>query len=135
MKPSKTFALILAAALPLVGQQAPAQTSTDTSDSTQPRASAANLSAPAAEVVRLAGSGVSESVVLAYIENSQGTFNLSVDDVLYLKDLGISSSVISAMLNRDAALRNQPQSSVVSPQPVTAAPATETTAEDVTTVQ
>src|SRR6266436_9151558 len=61
----------------------------------------ANLSPGAAEVVRLAQSGVTEDVVLAYIQNSQSTFNLAADDVVYLRDVGLSSPVITAMLNHD----------------------------------
>ncbi|MEI6781785.1 MAG: DUF6600 domain-containing protein [Verrucomicrobiota bacterium] len=68
-----------------------------------------DLSPGAAEVVRLAGSGVGDDVVVAYIQNSQAPFNLSADDVLYLKDIGLSSQVTSAMLSHDSGLRNQPQ--------------------------
>src|SRR5882757_4308927 len=68
-----------------------------------------NLSPGAAEVVKLAQSGVSDDVVLAYIQNSQSTFTLSADSVVYLKDLGLSQPVITAMLNHDAALNHQPQ--------------------------
>ena len=68
-----------------------------------------NLSPGAAEVVRLAGSGVGDDVVLAYIQNSQAPFNLSADNVLYLKDVGLSPQVTSAMLSHDGTLRNQPQ--------------------------
>jgi hypothetical protein len=67
------------------------------------------LSPPAAEVVKLAQSGTSDDVLLAYIQNSSSTFSLSADQILYLKDVGVSSAAISSMLNRDAALRNQPQ--------------------------
>ena len=49
-----------------------------------PAATEANLSPGAAEVVKLASSGVSDDVVLAYIQNSQAAFNLFADDVLYL---------------------------------------------------
>jgi hypothetical protein len=69
----------------------------------------ASLSPGAAEVVRLATSGVGDEVVLAYIKNSQAAFNLSAEDVLYLKDIGLSSEVTSAMLNHDSALRGQAQ--------------------------
>src|SRR5512137_1220980 len=58
----------------------------------------ANLSPSAAEVIRLATSGVGDEVVLAYIQNSQAPFNLSADHVLYLKDIGLSPQVTSAML-------------------------------------
>jgi hypothetical protein len=75
----------------------------------QPQAAVpANLSPGAAEVVRLATSGVGDDVVLAYIQNSQAPFSLSADNVLYLKDLGLSPQVTSAMLNHDSTLRGQP---------------------------
>jgi hypothetical protein len=68
-----------------------------------------NLSPGAAEVVRLASSGVGDDVVLAYIQNSQAPFTLSADGVLYLKDVGLSPQVTSAMLSHDSTLRGQPQ--------------------------
>jgi hypothetical protein len=68
-----------------------------------------NLSPAATEVVRLAGSGVGDDVVLAYIQNSQAPFSLSADAVLYLKDIGLSPQVTSAMLSHDGTLRNQSQ--------------------------
>jgi len=68
-----------------------------------------NLSPGVAEVMKLAESGADEDVVLAYIQNAGSIFNLTADQILYLKDNGVSSPVITAMLNRDNALRNQPQ--------------------------
>ncbi len=70
---------------------------------------AANISPATAEVVRLAEAGTSEDVILAYVQNAQSSFNLSSDNILYLKDVGLTSPVITAMLNRDSALRNQTQ--------------------------
>jgi len=69
----------------------------------------ADLSPGAVEVVRLAGSRVGDDVVLAYIQNSQAPFNLTADNVLYLKDVGLPPQVTSAMLSHDSALRSQPQ--------------------------
>ncbi len=69
----------------------------------------ANLSPGAAEVAKLATSGVGDEVVLAYIKNFEAPFNLSADDVLYLKDIGLSPEVTSAMLSHDSALRDQAQ--------------------------
>lgn len=77
----------------------------------------AKISPAVAEVVRLAESGVGDDVVLAYIQNSQAYFNLGADDVLYLRDVGISSVVITAMLNHDTVLRSQEP-----PNPNTAPP-------------
>jgi hypothetical protein len=101
---------------------------------TQP-ASAANLTPAATEVIRLAGSGVGEDVILAYIQNSQSAFSLSVDDVLYLKDVGLSSAVISAMLNHDAAMRNQPAPAAPRTEAPAPAPAPETTEPETAVVK
>src|ERR1700722_157669 len=43
---------------------------------------------PLAQVIRLAQSGVDESVILSYINNSGSAFNLTPDQIIYLKDLG-----------------------------------------------
>jgi hypothetical protein len=68
---------------------------------------ATNISPAAADVIRLAESGVGDDVLLAYIQNSQSAFNLGADEVVYLRDVGVSSTVITAMLNHDTTLRNQ----------------------------
>ena len=54
---------------------------------------------------------------MAYIQNSPAGFNLSADQILYVRDLGLSSQVITAMLNRDAMLRSQPQPSQPTTEP------------------
>src|SRR3954447_7215844 len=97
----------------------------------------ANISPATTEVIRLAESGVTDDVVLAYVQNSQASFGLSADVILYLRDLGLSSQAITAMINRDVALgQNHPQPqpsqqyapapapapAVASPPPVEAAP-------------
>src|SRR5437588_12507255 len=58
-------------------------------------------SGPLAEVLKLADSGVDENVLLAFITNSESTFNLNADEIIYLNDLGISSKVIGAIMQRD----------------------------------
>lgn len=68
-----------------------------------------NLAPPVAEVIHLAEANTSEDVIIAYVQNSPASFNLSADQILYLRDIGITSPVITAMLSRDAALKNQPQ--------------------------
>src|SRR5438128_2717192 len=82
----------------------------------------ATVSPGVAEVLRLAQSGVAEDVILAYINNSTTGFNLSADQILYARDMGLSSQVITAMLDRDTALRNQPQPASASTSPPPAAP-------------
>ncbi len=81
----------------------------------------------AAEVVKLAQSGVGEDVILAYVKNCQATFNLSANDILALKDAGISPKVLTAMLNHDGPVQSQPESfsydqKLYAPSPAQASP-------------
>ncbi|MDB6020866.1 MAG: hypothetical protein JWQ04_723 [Pedosphaera sp.] len=71
----------------------------------------ATISPLAADLVRLAESGVSEEVQLAYVHNAQGRFDLSADAILYLKDEGIATPVVTEMLNHDRAVVPNPQTS------------------------
>jgi hypothetical protein len=53
------------------------------------------------EIVKLAQAGIQDSVMLSFIDNS-GTFNLGADQIIYLSGLGVTTEVISAMLQHDA---------------------------------
>ena len=57
-----------------------------------------------AEVIQLAQAGVSEQVMLAYVNNSEQRFTLGPDEIVYLNDLGVTSPVITAMIQRDGKL-------------------------------
>src|SRR5947209_17139220 len=59
------------------------------------------------DVVALSQSGVDQSVVLSYIKTSQGPFQPSADEIIKLRDAGIRSEVITAMMQRGAELRDQ----------------------------
>lgn len=61
---------------------------------------AVRLSPWAAEIAKLAQAGVEDEVIFAFIDNS-GTFNLSADQIIHLNQLGVSSVIISAMLQHD----------------------------------
>ena len=110
MKYTKWVGLVTALALPLLsGYGQTPEAAVPGAPGQAQAAVGANLSPGAAEVVRLAGSGVGDDVVLAYIQNSQAPFSLSADNILYLKDVGLSTQVTSAMLSHDSTLRGQPQ--------------------------
>ena len=128
MNNTQWVGLVAALAFPLLsGYGQTPQAATPGAPASAQVAAPANLSPGAAEVIRLASSGVGDDVVLAYVQNSQAPFNLSADDVLYLKDLGLSPQVTSAMLNHDSTLRNQSQqyapAATVPVAPAPAAPA------------
>jgi len=60
---------------------------------------------PLAEIIKLANSGVEESVMMAFVTNSTSTFNLSAEEIIYLKDIGVPDRVVTAMILRDQTLR------------------------------
>ena len=70
-----------------------------------------NLSPAAADVVKLAQSGVGDGVVVPFVQNTQSQFGLSADDIVYLRDLGVSESVITAMITHDQGTPGQPAQS------------------------
>ena len=69
-----------------------------------------------AEIIRFADSGVDERVMLAYVTSAGSAFNLGPEEIIYLNDIGVSSSVITAMLEHDRLLRQ----SAVLPAPAPA---------------
>lgn len=52
------------------------------------------------EVVKMAKQGVGEDVLLAAVERSDGTYNLTADQIVTLKQVGVSEKVIAAMLRK-----------------------------------
>jgi hypothetical protein len=82
---------------------------------------------PAQEVIKLANAGVEESVLLAFVTNSTSTFNLNADEIVYLNDLGIPGSVVTAMTQRDRAL--QASAAAATPAATQVAPQFDNSAE------
>ena len=66
-----------------------------------------NLKATGAvsEIIKLADAGVDESVMLAFVNKSTSTFNLRSDEIIYLKDIGVANSVVTAMIQHDETLK------------------------------
>ncbi len=123
MRNTKWVGLVTALALPLLsGYGQTPEAAVPGAPGQAQVAAPVNLSPGAAEVIRLAGSGVGDDVVLAYIQNSQAPFNLTAEDVLYLKDIGLSPQVASAMLSHDTALRGQAQQYAPAPTAPAAPP-------------
>jgi hypothetical protein len=56
-----------------------------------------------AEVAKLAQAGVNEQVMLAFVDKYNGRFEVGADQIVYLNDLGVSSTIITAMLKHDDA--------------------------------
>ncbi len=60
---------------------------------------------PTAGIIRMANSGVEEGIMLSFVTNSASTFELGPDEVIYLKDIGVPDSVVTAMMQRDVVVR------------------------------
>ncbi len=56
------------------------------------------------DVIKMAEAGIEESILLSYISNSASTFNLGAEQIIYLNDIGISDSVVLAMIEQDRRL-------------------------------
>lgn len=83
---------------------------------------------PLAEVIKLAQSGVEESVIHTFVTNSVRPFELDAEEIVYLNDLGISGGVITAMMQHDQGLRPLPPTPAPPAPPV--APVVEATATE-----
>jgi len=68
-----------------------------------------------AEIIKLANAGVDESVMLSFISNSLGTFNLRAEEIIYLNDIGVPSGVVTAMIQRDHLLQATSSNLTVTP--------------------
>lgn len=148
--------------LPLAGQPVYAQTSSGTTATSRSKdiqpgtpspvavktnnakqnTKAIRLSAGLDDVVKLHKAGVDETVILAFIENSSVAYHPSAQEIIKLRELGISSPIITTLLRRGDEVRQRAaqvrkESLVQSPQP--AAPAatasTQPTAPAVSAIQ
>jgi hypothetical protein len=57
-----------------------------------------NLPPVLAEVLRLSDAGISDDVITAYIRNSANHYALDANQIVYLRDEGVSSTVLNALV-------------------------------------
>lgn len=87
---------------------------TNAQESKRVEVDTSRLSAELVDLARLVKSGVDEQVVLKFIENTPPKRNPSADELVYLHELGLSSSAMVSLMN------SVPKVSLVRP-PVAAA--------------
>lgn len=111
-----------------VRAQTTTATTTQTTVNALPASAAPAFSGDIPEVVKLAKSGVDESVVVSFIRNSPGPFQPGADEIIRLRNAGLTSTEISALLERGAEVRAQTvvaapaYNYAAPPMPTTAAP-------------
>lgn len=84
---------------------APAVSAADTGTLPKPPP---ELPAPVQDVVQLAQNTLGEQVLVDFVATIETPYSLTVDHVIYLKDLGIAENVIAALLKRQVALGGAP---------------------------
>jgi hypothetical protein len=92
----KFLAVTAVASLGLLASNVLAQSSsTSTTAATTPQ-----LSYGVSQVVQLAHANVGEDVIVNYVQNSGNAYGLDANQILYLKQQGVSDRVINTMLNQ-----------------------------------
>lgn len=90
-------------------------TATTTAQPAAVNAPVPQLSYGVSQIMQLAQAKVSDDTIIAYIKNSGNIFGLNADQIIYLRQQGISDAVITTMLN-------QPRPAVAVATPTTPAP-------------
>jgi hypothetical protein len=86
-----------------------------------------NQTAPAtvmpwvSDVVKMNDAGISQDVIANYVRNTSAHSTLGADDIIYLRDRGISPVLITAMIQHGAVEQSTPAAAI--PMPATPAPA------------
>lgn len=62
------------------------------------------LSSPASQVLQLSQAKISDGTIITYVQNSGTVYGLDASQIVYLKQQGVSETVINAMLNQRTAL-------------------------------
>jgi hypothetical protein len=86
-----------------------------------PDVAAPPMTPAVAEIVKLAQAKVSDTTIAAYIKYSGQSYGLNADQILYLRQQGVSEAIIMAMLNPAAVPASRATTTV--PLPSTPAPA------------
>lgn len=89
----------------------------------RPNPAAANVSAPIAEIARLHQAGLDESVVKAFVEKSTNSISPTADELIYLKDIGVSPRIVTTHIQQTARSREQAAAAVPAPVPAPIVPA------------
>jgi hypothetical protein len=109
----------------MYGQPSP-PTIGSTATASEPLPNNISATSPLGQVVHLVQAGIDESIVQSYVTNSPSTFNLDSDRIIYLTDLGVPTSLMTLMMQRDRTIQQQIASSQTPPPapPAPVAPAT-----------
>jgi hypothetical protein len=87
-------------------------------------ASVPQLTYGVSEILKLAQAKIGDDTIIAYIKNSRNSYGLDANQIIYLRQQGISDAVVTAMLNQPAPGLAVATPTSPAPQPVAASTAT-----------
>jgi hypothetical protein len=119
--------LTAAAALVFAAGRVSAQISTVSAQPAVAGQSAPQLSYGVPQVMQLVQAKISDSVIVNYIQSSSTIYSLSADEIVYLKQQGVSDNVLNAMLNQRGRVSGYTQPAAMTAS-ANSVPATSTTA-------
>jgi hypothetical protein len=106
--PGLFLTVIITAVLSLAARNVPAQDSTTSAAQTAP----VQLSYGVSQIIQLSQAKVNDDTIVNYIRNSGTSYGLDANQIVYLKQQGISDTIINTMLNQPR------QAAQAAPQPV-----------------
>ena len=108
---------------PAFAQGTPATPPTTTSSTATTTTEPAKLPYGVEDVLKMSRAQVSDDVIATYIQNTGTIYNLGPNDIVYLKDQGVSDRIVNTMLdqrriaNEVAAQAQQQQAAAQTPAP------------------
>lgn len=112
----------------VVSASEPAEEPVEATPEPKPFPPARTLSPGVAEVVELAQARVSEPVMLEYIRAATNRLEIGAEDLVYLRDIGLSDPVLTAMMEQGRQQRvearggGEPEPEIIAPAVVTEIP-------------
>jgi hypothetical protein len=100
-------ALLLCLPCAAINAVVPATAAVEPEAQLQQAALPPRYSAGIADVLRMADAEVDPSVIQAFVRSSPVAYNLNAAEIIALKDRGISSDILTAMIQRGGELRGQ----------------------------
>ena len=110
-------------ALPLFGQAPDTQNPAPVSVAQSQGARVPRFSAGLDDIVKLTKARVDESVILAYVQASRVAYRPNAQEIIRLREAGVSGPVITAVVERGAELRRQTAEVAKAVKPVAPPPA------------
>ncbi|MGH7951871.1 MAG: DUF6600 domain-containing protein [Limisphaerales bacterium] len=67
-----------------------------------------------AKALQMSEAGMSDALIISYIQKSANSYTLDADQIIYLHDLGVSSAVLQALVEQEGASSSPPTAEVSS---------------------